>query len=270
MTTISVQKVVILGCGNLAWHLAKNLNSQKKYSLFIYNHKPNEQLRQFKKSFNAKIYENFESIIVDSDYYFICVADRFIAKSAKRISTRKSEAVIIHTSGSASIKELGERLCDTAVFYPLQTFSKNDDLNWAETPIIIESSKESTVIRMKTFAKNISRNVLIMDYTLRLKMHLAAVLVNNFTNSLYVASMDVIGKHMGGKGHISLLLPLIKQTVDKLDKLDPHEAQTGPAKRGDKHVMKKHLTLLSKQSEMKKIYKQMSKLIVKQQENKHA
>ena len=109
-----------------------------------------------------------------------------------------------------------------------------------------------------------------MDYTLRLKMHLAAVLVNNFTNSLYVASMDVIGKHMGGKGHISLLLPLIKQTVDKLDKLDPHEAQTGPAKRGDKHVMKKHLTLLSKQSEMKKIYKQMSKLIVKQQENKHA
>ena len=102
----------------------------------------------------------------------------------------------------------------------------------------------------------------------RLTLHLAAVLANNFTNALYVTADEMLRNEWKTDG-IKFLMPLIKQTVLKLEKLNPLAAQTGPAKRGDKQVMEKHLKLLSSKNDMKKIYKQLSDLIVKQQ-RKHA
>jgi predicted short-subunit dehydrogenase-like oxidoreductase (DUF2520 family) len=100
-------------------------------------------------------------------------------------------------------------------------------------------------------------------------LHLAAVLVNNFTNALFVAAGDLISKKSGNK-QLKILLPLIKQTVFKVESIDPREAQTGPAKRNDNSVMKKHLKLLSDNTDLQNIYKQLSHLVVKQQTKKHA
>ena len=92
-------------------------------------------------------------------------------------------------------------------------------------------------------------------------MHLAAVLVNNFTNAMYTAADGLLSDKLDFK----LLLPLIQRTTAKLDTMSPARAQTGPAKRGDKNVMKKHLLQLKTQPELQKIYKEMSRLIKKQQ-----
>jgi predicted short-subunit dehydrogenase-like oxidoreductase (DUF2520 family) len=47
--------------------------------------------------------------------------------------------------------------------------------------------------------------------------------------------------------------------------MDPAAAQTGPAKRGDHNVIEKHLEVLGKKNELRKVYKQLTKLIEKQQ-----
>ena len=109
-----------------------------------------------------------------------------------------------------------------------------------------------------------------MDYKERLKLHLAAVLVNNFTNTLYAAASALVDEKETGKESLTILLPLIKQTTRKLEKLSPLAAQTGPAKRKDEVVIKKHIGLLAEHPDLKKLYKQLSKLIVHQQEKKHA
>lgn len=258
-------KIVIIGCGNVAWHLAKLFSSIKKYELFIYNHKPNVLLNDFKSKLKCETISNLNNVIADAEYYFICVGDKFISEVSKKIKPKNSYAVVVHTSGSVKPDELGE-LKNAAVFYPLQTFTKADEINWKETPIIIEAKNAAVKNKVMLFAKQFSNNVNSLNYKERLKLHLAAVLVNNFTNALYVAANDLISENKKNK----LLLPLIKQTVLKLDKLDVREAQTGPAKRKDEMVMKKHLKLLSGNSDLKKIYKQLSSLIIKQQTKKHA
>ena len=40
-------KIVIIGCGNLAWHLAKQINKYNLFDIFIYNHQANPNLNEF-------------------------------------------------------------------------------------------------------------------------------------------------------------------------------------------------------------------------------
>lgn len=262
------QKIVIIGCGNVAWHIAKHLHSLKTYDLYVYNHAQNPLLTEFKSKLACKIEIGLENIIQDASVYFVCVTDKYILKVAERITAKDPHAILLHTSGSAKIQDLGNRVHATGVFYPVQTFSRKALINWAEVPIIIESSNRDSEHSILYLADHFSKTVRSLSYKDRLKLHLAAVLVNNFTNALYVSAFDLINRDSTSKDlSFEMLLPLIEQTTLKIKTLDPRSAQTGPAKRKDEAVMEKHLDLLSKQGDLRKIYKQLSKLIVKQQDN---
>lgn len=256
-------KIVIVGCGNVAWHLAKHFAFLKSHQTYIYNHKPNGLLNEFKSKLNCLTFSSLNDIIADADFYFICVTDKYISATAKKIKGINRNAILIHTSGSAKIEELGN-VINAAVFYPLQSFSKSNDVDWSETPIIIEAKKLAVKKSVSNLAKLFSKQVVSLNYKQRLKLHLAAVFVNNFTNALFVAAGDLIAKKTDKK-KIEILLPLIKQTVFKIINTDARAAQTGPAKRKDNSVMNKHLELLSDDANLKRIYKDLSRLITKQQ-----
>lgn len=261
-------KIVIIGCGNVAWHLANHLKDIKHYNLFVYNHKPNSKLTDFKNKLNFKAESSFNNIIADADFYFICVSDKFISDTAEKLKLINQNAIVVHTSGSMKIEAI-EGFKNRAVFYPLQSFSKSDTIKWSEIPVIIETENLYTKRKISNFSKLFSKHVKHLNYEDRLKLHLAAVFVNNFTNALFVAASDIVSSN-SSNAKFDLLLPLIKQTVLKIENMPALNAQTGPAKRGDNKVLKKHLRLLSGKTDLKKIYKQLSDLIVKQQTNKHA
>ncbi len=260
------QKIVIVGCGNLAWHLAKQLSGLKKFDLFVYNHKENKLLNDFKTKFTCVIKTDLKNIVQDADYYFICVSDKSITSVSKKLKPNNSNALVMHTSGSKSISELGKGIKNKAVLYPLQTFSKSDSINWAEVPIAVEANSSNNLQRIKKLAALFSINVLSINSNERLKLHLSAVFVNNFTNALYNAADNFIATNINNKAvNFNILLPIIKQSANKLNTLSPAKAQTGPAKRNDTEVMKQHLKLLKNEKTLKKIYKQLSTLIVQQQ-----
>lgn len=261
----SRHKIVIVGCGNVAWHIAQHLSTLKKHDLFVYNHQPNSCLKEFDALYRCKTFASLDEVIDTADFYVIAVSDSSISKIETRINLKKPDALIMHTSGSVELSELGERAHQGAAFYPLQTFTKSDTVNWPEIPIIIEADNEATRARTRNFALQFSNNIVFADYKKRLKIHVAAVLVNNFTNALYNAALDLLNDKKSDQYNIELLLPLIKQTVKKLEHLSPDKAQTGPAKRGDDLVIEKHLQVLDKKGELKKIYKHLTKLIQKQQ-----
>ena len=80
---------------------------------------------------------------------------------------------------------------------------------------------------------------------------LAAVFANNFPNYLY----QVAGKLLEDKGlSFAMLRPLIFETAHKVMLLNPEEAQTGPAKRGDESIMNMHKNMLKNDKDLLKIY----------------
>lgn len=256
------KQIVIIGCGNVAWHLASKLVTLKSFRVSVYNHKKNALLDKFKSQLKCNIGVGFADVPGDADYYFISVSDKAISRTAEKLKIRNPNAILLHTSGSAELSDLGTGMYAKAVFYPLQSFSVASKVNWSEVPILLEAEDQATYLKVKKLAGLFSGTILKASFAERFKLHLAAVLVNNFTNALYVSASDLLGSKKPGFS-FELLHPLIKQTTEKALHMNPRAAQTGPAKRGDKTVMEKHLGLIN--GDLKKIYKQLSKLIKKQQ-----
>jgi predicted short-subunit dehydrogenase-like oxidoreductase (DUF2520 family) len=268
MASASSKKIVIIGSGNLAWHLASFFKTKKLYTE-VYNHRPSDELKLIKKRIGLKTVSNLKNITKDADYYFICVSDQHIAKVSKKIRTTKDEALVLHCSGSMPLKELSKTHQYKAVLYPLQSFSKGTAVNWKEIPLFLQASDTAANKQLNQLLKLFPGKKVLCDDESRLRIHLAAVLVNNFTNALYAEAQELMGKNHT-QDLFQLMLPLIKSGLGKLDAMSPLEAQTGPAKRKDKVVMKKHLQVLKKNKDLSKLYRLMSALIAKQQNKIYA
>ena len=93
----------------------------------------------------------------------------------------------------------------------------------------------------------------------RLKLHLAAVIVNNFTNHLYALAADYCDNE---QIDFKMLQPLIEETALRLREHLPRDVQTGPAIRKDMITIDKHLRILSEHPALKKIYLQMTDSIM--------
>jgi hypothetical protein len=106
-------------------------------------------------------------------------------------------------------------------------------------------------------AGSISDDVREISSDQRKSLHLAAVFVNNFTNHLFQIGNELCGEH---RLPFDILLPLIRETVQKLDHLSPLDAQTGPARRNDQKTMENHLHQLDNKN-YKDIYTLLSKSI---------
>jgi predicted short-subunit dehydrogenase-like oxidoreductase (DUF2520 family) len=265
MSDNAAPKIVIIGCGNVSWHLASKFRDLK-FNVTVYNHRANPALEDFQRKLKCTARVGLHNIEKDAAFYFICVPDRYIGDCAKMIAPMSPRAVTVHTSGSVELSELGKRGHGTAVFYPLQTFSVKDEVNWQKVPVLVEADSDQTTEQVVKLAEHMTKTVKVLPFEERIRFHLAAVLVNNFTNALFAAASDLVADKSGER-KFDLLIPLISQTVEKVKKMDPLTAQTGPAKRGDKKVIKKHMKLLEEQPVLRKLYKEMSGLIAGQHDS---
>jgi predicted short-subunit dehydrogenase-like oxidoreductase (DUF2520 family) len=87
-------------------------------------------------------------------------------------------------------------------------------------------------------------------------LHLSAVFACNFTNALYAMSAQILEKY---GLPFEAMLPLIDETAKKVHSMHPCDAQTGPARRGDKEVMQRQVEMLD--GELSEVYKIFSNYI---------
>ncbi len=172
------------------------------------------------------------------DAVLLCVRDQQIAPLAREIQhITKTHIPIAHTAGSVDIEALSG-FTRRGVVYPLQTFSAGVAINWGEFPVFWEGDElffDVTVALVGTAEK-----AYYADSSERLRLHIGAVFVANFTNSM----ADIAHKIVSPKWDWRVYLPLLKAVVEKLHVLSPEEAQTGPARRGDEETIQKHLSYL--------------------------
>ena len=226
--------VVIVGSGNVAKHLIKsfiridNINLKQVYTR---NSKDEVLLK------NTVATTNDLSSIKQADITIIAVRDDAIAN----ISSQIKNPLVVHTSGSVEMKAL-KNASNKGVFYPLQSFSKQKEINFKNMPICLEAEHKHDLIKLEKLASLLQGDVYYLSSLQRKKIHVAAVFVNNFTNHMYTIAYDICEEH---NVPFDILKPLILETSDKIKKLTPKDAQTGPAKRSDEETIKNHLNLLS-------------------------
>jgi predicted short-subunit dehydrogenase-like oxidoreductase (DUF2520 family) len=106
----------------------------------------------------------------------------------------------------------------------------------------------------------ISEKTYLINSSQRKKIHLAAVFACNFSNYMY----DISSKILEDSGiSFEIIQPLILETAEKIKTLTPYAAQTGPAVRNDLKTISKHISLLNRNSEFRKIYRLLTKSISK-------
>jgi len=224
--------VVIIGKGNVGIHLYKAFLNADGIGVTQINSR------------------NLENVPI-ADVTIIAVSDDAIAE----VSSKVKNSFVVHTSGSVSMISLKNKT-DRGVFYMLQTFSKNKEVDFSEVPFCLEAENNEKYLFLEKLAKSIGNNVYQIDSKQRKAIHVAAVFVNNFTNHMYKMGNDICIEH---QVPFEILQPLIEETAIKVKTLLPEKAQTGPAIRNDKKTIKNHLDLLN--NKQKEIYTIITKSI---------
>lgn len=248
-------KIVIIGGGNVAYHLIKSITFSGHKLLQIYNRTLNN-INQYNS--NTSITGKLGDISLDGDIYIVCVKDTAISEVVKNLKLK--DKLIVHTSGNMSMDLLKNCSENYGVFYPIQSFTKNIPMDFKKIPLIIEANNPFAFKMLHDFSSSISKNVIEMNELDRQKLNVAGVFANNFTNHLFAITHEYMKKQ---NLDFNILLPLIQNTVDKLTLGNPYEMQTGPAVRNDKTTIKNHLEILKDDEVMSDIYKTVSKRIQK-------
>ncbi len=251
-----IKTVVVIGSGNVAWHLTQALHKAGKEILQVCSPR-REHAGILAEKVGAATAMRCEKVVANADFYLLAVPDGKIEEVAGHLPDVKG--MVCHTSGITPAVVL-ERFERYGVFYPLQTFSKGKPVELQEVPFCLEASSPAGYSALETVAAALSRRVYSVTTEKRMKLHLAAVLVNNFTNHLFAQAEGFLEQNGLER---EMLMPLMRETVEKLKALPASEAQTGPARRGDRATLRKHLEMLHAHPDLKAVYQLFSEQILK-------
>lgn len=244
-------KIVLLGAGNVGFHLSKAFNKSKQIDLVQWYTRDKNKITS--SGLNTDIIDDLANI-KPADIYIISISDSYVGNLSEELNI--SNKLIVHTSGSLDYTILNNKN-RRGVFYPLQTFSKNKELEISKVPICIESENNKDFLLLEKIVKHINCKSYKINYQERRTLHLAAIFSNNFVNHMFTIAKEILeSKNID----FNILKPLINETVDKIHKLDPENAQTGPAIRNNNEIIINHIKALKKQDH-KKLYELMTKLI---------
>ncbi|CAA7386331.1 Rossmann-like and DUF2520 domain-containing protein [Chryseobacterium fistulae] len=247
-------QIVIIGSGNVAYHMAKAFILNNIYLAQIFGRNEKE-LKKISEELNIPYSTDR---IEDADLYIICVSDNSIENVSKVITNKN--CLVAHTSGSLP-KDILVGEYRKSSFYPLQTFSKSKSLKYSTIPFFIEAENEEDKRFLFEIANKISKNVMESTYEKRKYIHLTAVFACNFVNHLFSRAKEISDSQ---EIPFDYFFPLIDETVEKIYEIDPKLAQTGPAVRNDKRILELHEQLLKDES--LEIYKTMNHSIQKMYE----
>lgn len=249
--------IVFIGAGNLATNLAKALYYKGFRIVQVYS-RTEESARALAEQVEAGYTTDLQEISKGARLYIVSLKDAAFVELLSQITEGKQDALLVHTAGSIPMSVWEKYAERYGVFYPMQTFSKQREVNFREIPFFVEAKRPEDVELLKAIAATLSDNVYEITSEQRKSLHLAAVFICNFTNHMYALAADLLEKY---NLPFDVMLPLIDETARKVHELTPHEAQTGPAVRYDENVISNHLAMLADSSALQEIYKLMSKSI---------
>lgn len=256
-----IKRICLIGSGNVATHLGQAFFRNDIRIDCVYS-RTLENARQLSTKLDAYPTDNPDLLGKHSDLYLICVSDQAIPTIYERIVNKiPASAIIAHTSGAVPSLPIVEKAGSTGVFYPLQSFNKERELNLETVPFLITAQKKETADKLMVLAKKLSAKTVLISDQERLTLHLAAVFANNFTNHLLNIAEQIAENN---ELDFDLLLPLIEETLTRIRHTKPSLVQTGPASRNDLVIIQKHLEILKNNPTWSAVYSLLSQSIMGQ------
>lgn len=249
-------KIVLIGAGNLATHLGKALHAAGHDMVQVFS-RTMQSAETLASLLDAEPLTNMAQVRDDADVYIFLVKDSALEQLISQLCGGEKK-VFLHTAGSMPMSVFRGKALHYGVLYPMQTFSKQREVDFSIIPCFIEANDEFALKQIEGLAGQISHRVYQLSSEDRKYLHLSAVFACNFANHCYAASQELLQQH---GIPFDVMLPLIDETAAKVHGMTPKEAQTGPAVRYDENVIGKQIQLLENQPYFQKIYDCMSKSI---------
>lgn len=270
-------KIVLIGAGNLATHLGKALHAAGHDMVQVFS-RTMQSAETLASLLDAEPLTDIAQVRDDADVYIFSVKDSALVQLVAQLcrheadglgedgavnALRKAkkgehERVFLHTAGSMPMSVFKGMAQHYGVLYPMQTFSKQREVDFSIIPCFVEANDEFAQKQIEGLAREISGRVYELSSEDRKYLHLSAVFACNFANHCYAISQELLEEH---GIPFDVMLPLINETAAKVHEMKPKDAQTGPAVRYDENVIDKQSKLLENHPHFKKVYDSMSKSI---------
>lgn len=255
-------EVVFIGSGNVATHLALALQEKGVTIAQVYS-RTQKNAATLAEKLNTTYTTDITEVYDKADIYFYALKDGSFRQTLKSFDL--PDAIHVHTAGSIAISDFDGIATRYGVFYPLQTFSKEKVIDFSKIPICIEAINSDVQKKLLEIAELLNCKTYLITSEQRKKIHLAAVFACNFSNYMYDISSQIL-EDIGVS--FEIMHPLIMETAEKIQNINPYQAQTGPAVRYDENIISKHLRMLKNRRDLRKIYKLVSKDINKRHKKK--
>ncbi|MGG9972276.1 Rossmann-like and DUF2520 domain-containing protein [Ferruginibacter sp. SUN002] len=191
-----------------------------------------------------------------ADMYIIAISDTALYDFP--VGFNFGNKIVVHTAGSVSKNVLEKLSANYGVLYPLQSLRKEMDVI-PTVPLLIDGNTKEVIRYVTEFAQTLSPIVSFADDDQRVHLHLAAVVVCNFTNHLYALTEAFCKKE---RVDFTMLYPIIAETALRIEKKSAGELQTGPAMRNDFVTIDKHLKMLNTYPALRNIYLKLTDSII--------
>ena len=249
--------IVFIGAGNLATNLAKALYRKGFRIVQVYS-RTKESAASLAQNVEATYTTDLSAIVDDAQLYIVSLKDDTFVQLLPEMVAGRKNALWVHTAGSIPMSIWEGQVERYGVFYPMQTFSKQREVDFREIPIFVESHSVEETQFLKDIAAALSEKVHEATSEQRKNLHLAAVFTCNFTNHMYALAAELLRKY---QLPFDVMLPLIDETANKVHEMEPRTAQTGPAVRYDEQVINRHLQMLADEPHMQELYRLISENI---------
>ena len=248
-------RVVIVGSGNVATILGRLIKKSGHEVVQVIS-RDKEHARALAAELQCSFIDYAGPVDRGAEFYLFAINDSALYELSNAFHLDK--AMVVHTAGSIPKDVLQHISVNYGVLYPLQSLRKEMETA-RDIPMLVDGNTPEAITLIADFARTISDTVSVAGDEERLKLHVAAVIVSNFTNHLYALAEDFCEKE---KVDFNMLVPLIRETANRIATHSPAAVQTGPAVRNDIYTLDKHLRLLANYPKLKYVYLKLTESIM--------
>jgi predicted short-subunit dehydrogenase-like oxidoreductase (DUF2520 family) len=269
-------EIALIGAGRLGTNLGYALK-KRGYSIKAISDKIISSAKQSAEFINQG--KPFKDNIKAASYgklIFICVPDREIENICKELSSSSlnfDDKYVFHCSGLLSsevLYPLKKRGAHVASFHPIQSFAKKkpSENKFKDIYFGLEGDKEAISLAIK-IVKDLGGKYIILSKENKTLYHTACTVASNFLVLLLDMALEFLKKiNLPKELSLNLILPLVKGTLDNIEKSGVEESLTGPLIRGDVESVKAHLNAIKGTPDEYEIYKQFSLWALKSYKSK--
>ena len=248
-------RIGLLGTGRVASQLGPALVAAGHAVAFVWGRTPATAEALAARMPGTRALLTLAPPLPPADVYLLAVPDAAVTPLLAG-TTWPAGALVAHLAGALPLAVFGAQPgVRGGVLYPLQTFSAGRTIDWPTVPLCIEAADAAAEATLLALAGSLSQHVRRLASGPRLKLHVAAVFANNFTNHLLGIADALLAE---AELPAELLAPLVRETVAKALGNPPFAVQTGPAVRRDAPTLAAHQTALAAHPAWQALYAQLT------------